>query len=334
VTTSRLFVWAFAAFSALGAAVAPTPRPTPGKPAATPMPAPPRTPPPGAEATSLLGETLVPPALAPELRERLEADLANAFTRWQQSPDDPDRILWVGRRLAYLSRYREAIDFFSSGVEKFPSDPRFLRHRGHRYITTRRFDLAEADLARAAEQMRGRPDEVEPDGQPNARNIPTSTLHTNVWYHLGLARYLKGNFSGAAEAYRAGLEASKNPDMDVAMRYWLYHALSRSGRREEARALLTPVNAKLDVIENREYLRLLLLYKGEEKVESLWESINKAGGDAVSIGTAGYGIAATWLDAGKEKEALPILQRVLREASWASFGRIAAEAEIARQRSP
>ena len=316
-------------FGTLGAAASPTS--SAARPA-TPVPAPPRTPPPEVEATSLLGEPLVPASLAPDLRAKLEDDLAAAFTRWQGAPEDPDRIIWVGRRLAYLSRYREAIEYFSSGAAKFPTDPRFLRHRGHRYITTRRLDLAEADLARAAEMLRGRPDEVEPDGQPNVRNIPTSTLHTNVWYHLGLARYLKGDFAGAAEAYRAGLAASKNPDMDVAMRYWLYHALARSGRRDEARALLQPVHGKLEVIENREYLRLLLLYKGEGKAESLLQEASKPGGDAVSIGTAGYGIAASWIEEGREKEALPILQRVLKESSWASFGRIAAEAEIARMR--
>jgi tetratricopeptide (TPR) repeat protein len=318
------------------AAAAPEKTATPPRAPATPRPtrpalkAPPVTPPRGVEAVSLSGEPLPSPTLAADLREKLEADLSAAWSRWQQNPDDPDNVIWVGRRLAYLGRYREAIDFFSSGIERFPSDARFLRHRGHRYITTRRLALAEADLATAAGMTRGQPDVVEPDGQPNARNIPTSTLQTNIWYHLGLARYLMADFSGAAEAYRAGLDAAKNPDMDVAMRYWLYHALMRAGRKADAAAILVPVDARMEIIENREYHRLLMLYKGEGKAEELLEAAGKSGGDAVSIGTAGYGVAAWWIEQGESKKALPLLQRVLRESSWASFGRIAAEAEIVR----
>ena len=41
-----------------------------------------------------------------------------------------------------------------------------------------------------------KPDEVEPDGAPNARGIPRSTLQSNIWYHLGLAQYLAGDFDG------------------------------------------------------------------------------------------------------------------------------------------
>ena len=42
----------------------------------------------------------------------------------------------------------------------------------------------------------------------NPSGIPTSTLHTNVWYHLGLAYYLLGEDEEAVAAYRSGLECS------------------------------------------------------------------------------------------------------------------------------
>jgi hypothetical protein len=56
------------------------------------------------------------------------------------------------------------------------------------------------------------PDQIEPDGLPNARNIPTSTLQSNIWYHLGLAHYLRHDFDRALDAYRKCLAVSKNPD--------------------------------------------------------------------------------------------------------------------------
>ncbi len=66
---------------------------------------------------------------------------------------------------------------------------------------------------------------MEPDGLPNEQNKPRSTLHTNIWYHLGLAHYLTGDFDEAINAYRECLKASSNDDMRVATSYWLYMAL-------------------------------------------------------------------------------------------------------------
>jgi tetratricopeptide (TPR) repeat protein len=163
------------------------------------------------EATSLLGEPLRRPTLDAATRARLEADLARARSEHDAAPADAERIIWLGRRLGYLGRHREAVDAFTRGIALHPDDARLLRHRGHRYITLRDFARAEADLERAAELVRGRPDEVEPDGAPNRVGIPTSTLQSNVWYHLGLARYLQGDFAGALDAYREAMRVSTNP---------------------------------------------------------------------------------------------------------------------------
>ena len=84
-------------------------------------------------------------------------------------------------------------------------------------------------------------DEVEPDGLPNARGVPTSTLKTNVWYHLGLTHYLRGDYQRAASAYRECLRYSTNPDMDVAATHWLYMTLQRLGSADEATAVLARI---------------------------------------------------------------------------------------------
>ena len=100
----------------------------------------------------------------------------------------------MGRRLGYLGRYRDAIAIFSRGIAKFPDDVRLLRYRGHRYITVREPDKAIADLAKADELIRSRglKDAPEPDGIPGPPGSTPSTLFFNVYYHLGLAHYLKG----------------------------------------------------------------------------------------------------------------------------------------------
>ncbi|RMF58606.1 MAG: hypothetical protein D6746_09510, partial [Bacteroidetes bacterium] len=73
--------------------------------------APPEAPAP--EAISLLGEPLYVPDRAPEQQAALEAALAEARARYEADPDDVENIIWLGRRTAYLWRYREAIDIFS-----------------------------------------------------------------------------------------------------------------------------------------------------------------------------------------------------------------------------
>jgi tetratricopeptide (TPR) repeat protein len=281
----------------------------------------------GVEATSLLGRPLVAPPLSPDARARLESELADARTRWEQAPDDADATIWLGRRTAYLGRYREAIEIFSRGLARHPDDVRFYRHRGHRYITIRNFDAAIADLERGASLIEGQPDEVEPDGQPNARGIPTSTLHSNVWYHLALARYLAGDFEGASDGWNRARAATGNPDNLVAASNWLYLSLRRAGRDAEAAAVLAPVRADLDVIENGSYHQLLLLYRGERTVEDLLgAATGGASGSAVS-----YGVGAWLLVEGREDDARAIWARMVEEPDWPSFGHIAAEAELARR---
>ena len=280
------------------------------------------------EATSLLGEALYPPPLPEERRRDYEAKLEQAREQSEKNPNDPDALIWFGRRAAYLGRYREAISLFSKGVERFPSDPRFYRHRGHRYITTRQFDLAVADLEKARALIFNRRDEFEPDGIPNERNIPTSTLNANVWYHLGLAYYLKGDFESALPAYRDCMEFSKSLDMLVATSHWLTMTLRRLGQEEEAREVLEPIREDMDIIENKDYHRLLLMYQGKVSPESLLSEAAKAG--ALANATVGYGVASWHLYNGRREEALGIFRRILEGEQWAAFGYIAAEAEVQR----
>jgi tetratricopeptide (TPR) repeat protein len=278
---------------------------------------------------TLLGDTFPPPPVSEEAATRQQAQLDEALAELASRPDDPDALIWAGRRTAYRGEYRDAIDLFSRGVGRWPDDPRFYRHRGHRHITLRRFDDAIADFERAAALIAGTPDETEPDGQPNARGIPTSTLHFNVWYHLALARYLTGDFEASLPAYGECLAVSRNPDALVATTHWAYMAHRRAGRDAEAAALLEPIAESMDVIENGAYHRLALLYKGVLTQDELLDSPANSNA-ALHDATAGYGIATWHLYNGREDEALAWYRRIYAGPQWAAFGYIAAEAELAR----
>lgn len=242
---------------------------------------------------------------------------------YEENPQNPENIIWFGRWTAYKGNFREAIRIFTEGIEKFPDDARFYRHRGHRYISIRMFDLAIRDLEKAALLIKGTKDQVEPDGQPNALNIPVSTLHTNIYYHLGLAYYFKHDFKNALEAFQKGIKASANDDMLVAMIHWLYMSLRRMGEKEQAGKALEVIKPKMRVIENTSYYRLCLFYKGIISEDELkGEKFSAIMNDAVA-----YGLGNWYLYNNQPETARKIFEKILKGKIWASFGYIAAEAD-------
>ena len=288
--------------------------------------------PPGAQAVSLFGDTLYPPEQPDAVREGHEERLAAASDAYEADRGSADALIWLGRRTAYLGQYREAIGIFTQGTRQHPDDARMYRHRGHRYISVRRFDLAIEDLEHAAGLIRGKVDEVEPDGLPNARNIPTSTLQFNIWYHLGLAYYLTDDMENALRAYRECRAVSENPDAVVASSYWLYMILRLLGRDDDADAVLDGITLEMDIIENESYRRLLLLNKGELSPDDLLDTSGEADVPLANA-TIGYGVANWhWIN-GRPAEAERVWRGVLEGSQWAGFGFIAAESDVARMTS-
>lgn len=275
----------------------------------------------GAQAMSLLGE----PLSSPTPRQAALDQLATAKADYDADSNNADNIIWYGRRTAYTGDYRGAIEAFSEGVEKFPDDARMYRHRGHRYVSIREFDRAIADLEHAAMLIEGTENETEPDGQPNARNIPVSSLHGNIWYHLGLAYYLKQDWDNAHRAYQNGFNAGRNADNRVSTTHWLYMILQRKGDPEAAAEVLDVITADMDVIENMSYHNLCLFYKGEITLaELIGDNEDSPAGAAVMYG------AANWhYYTGDTDKAEEMLQSLVATDGWAGFGYIAAEVDLA-----
>ena len=273
-------------------------------------------------------DSIIAPALSAEVQADYETKLKEAKSQWEKDSLSADALIWYGRRTAYLGDYSEAIRLFSRGIELHPADARFYRHRGHRYITVRCFDKAVADFRVAAKLIKGKPDEIEPDGIPNARNIPTSTLQSNTWYHLGLAYYLKGDWKKAAKAYKECLAVSTNNDMYVATANWYYITLRRLKRDKEAAKLLTTIDPARELIENKDYLDILMLYK--RQTDCTDPLLLMQGQTGLRSATYGYGLAVYCMLSGSNPR--PVLEKVLESGQWAGFGFIAAEAELERLR--
>jgi tetratricopeptide (TPR) repeat protein len=261
------------------------------------------------------------------VRKAFEANLRSAEKKYEADSTNEEHIIWYGRRLAYLGKYKEAIAVFTKGITLNPNNARFYRHRGHRFITLRCFDNAIADLKKAAELTRDQVDEVEADGIPNEKNIPTSTLQTNIYYHLGLAHFLKGDNRQALLAWEKCLAISDNDDMKVATLNWLNIALRKMGRQKDADQHLSEVKADMEIIENHDYFDILFLYKNRNDNKLAGKTKSQ---EILSNATLGYALGIYYQLRGDHQKAKDMFEKVVAGKQWSSFGFIAAEAELER----
>jgi tetratricopeptide (TPR) repeat protein len=176
--------------------------------------------------------------------------------------------------------------------------------------------------------MKGFPIDIEPDGIPNKLNKPLSSTQFNVWYHLGLAHYLKKEFAEAEKAYLECMKVSINDDLLAAAVDWLYMTYRRMNKTVEAAAVLKNINDHMEIVENDSYYKRLKMYKGEIEPADVLE-VSGSGDDVdLSLATQGYGVGNWHLVNGDSAKAMEIFQRVLQGKHFAAFGFIASEAEL------
>ncbi len=283
------------------------------------------------ETTSLLGVPLYPIQLAPEAKQAADERIRLAREALAKAPGSADAILWLGRQLAVAGQVREAVDVFTRGIAKFPNDARFYRHRGHRYVTLRQFDKAIADLTRGSQLVAGKPDHQEPT-TADAKVMSSETVDYAIYYHLGLAYYLKGDFERALPVYRQCLAVAKGPtgndDQIAGASDWLYMTLRRAGHADEAAKVLEAIVPGMKVKDDQNYYDRLMMYKGVRTPQEIMATAK----DPVSEATLAYGVANWHLYNGRKDEAMPIFQRIVKGSNWMPFGLIAAEAELARMK--
>lgn len=270
-----------------------------------------------------------PASLSDSIRKVFEVNLRSAEKKYKTDSTNDDHIIWYGRRLAYLGNYKEAIDIYTIGIKLHPNNARFYRHRAHRYISLRCYDKAVTDLKKAVELIRDQIDEVEEDGIPNQKNFPTSTLHTNIYYHLGLAYFLKGDNRQALLAWEKCLDISDNDDMKVATLNWLNILLRKMGRQKEADQHLKEVTADMEIIENHDYYDILIMYKNgvDNKIKGKVQNQ-----ETVSSATLGFALGTYYQLKGDKGEAKELFEKVVAGKQWSSFGFIAAEVELAKMK--
>jgi tetratricopeptide (TPR) repeat protein len=280
------------------------------------------------EAFSLDGKPLFPTPIYPEHLALQREGYVKALADWETNPEKAENIIWLGRRTAYLGRFRESIAIYTLGVEKHAGDPRMLRHRGHRYLSIHLPELAARDLEKASKLLKNWPDEPEPGGFPKRKEGVIASLHFNVWYHLGLANYVLGDLETAAKAFKSGNKSADIPDKLIPNTYWLYMILRQQGKTAEAKQVLKPVQEEVETVDAEDYRFMLLKWKNEEPHDPLYQEALKK--SPLAIGTLGYGVGCSHLLEGNQKKAVTIWREIIATGNWPSFGYIAAEAHLHR----
>ena len=287
---------------------------------------------------SLFGEKLHSEASASknltdaETFARVTADAKAAY----DAEITPDTATWYGRVLSYQGYYKEAVDIYSKGIEKFPDSAKLRRHRAHRYFTLRQFDKSIEEGLRSAELYEGKPLEREklgPDYFPSTPDV----VQFYLYYHLGQAYFAKGEYSEAAKWFEHSLDVSRwvndAPGITAGV-YWTYISLGRAGEFDAALELLNGYDMALaelsDNIESNYYFDGIQLFKGHREPGPYFSNVDTGKAFSNASGTASstaFTLANFYLFDGQREEAKEWFRRSINVDGWSYFARIQSEAD-------
>lgn len=238
---------------------------------------------------------------------RAQADtgpVARAEAALAAEPRNVDRIIALGVAQSGARQFREAIGTFTRGIAIAPNNALLYRWRGHRYLSVRDFDRAMDDLTRGARL--------------------DSTIY-GIWYHLGIVRFARGDFAGAADAFARGQPRAPDAGELTGATDWLWMSLSRAGIGAEAQAMLARRPDSLPA--TNAYARRLKLYRGEISPDSVFTPADTAD---VQVATLSFGVGNWYLVRGDTARARGWFERSVKSGGWPGFGFILSEIELRR----
>ncbi len=233
--------------------------------------------------------------------------VARAKAALAADPRNVDLVIALGVAQSGVRQMREAIATFTRGLAVAPTNAMLYRWRGHRYLSVREFDRAAADLA---------------------RGLALDSTNYGILYHLGVLRYVRGDFAGAASAFARAQPRAPDAGELAGATDWLWMSLQRAGRGAEAEAMLARRPDSLQT--TAAYRQRLRLYRGEIGPDSV---LTAADTSDVAVATLSYGVGNWYLVRGDTTRARPWFERSIASGGWPAFGFIASEAELRRLRA-
>lgn len=232
--------------------------------------------------------------------------VARAQSALAADPRNVEKIIALGVAQSGVRQFREAIETFTRGLAIAPNHAMLYRWRGHRYLSVREFDRAHQDLT---------------------KGFALDSLNYGILYHLGIVRYVRGDFAGAADAFRRAQRIAPEAGELAGSTDWLWMSLSRAGRSAEAKAMLDQRPDSLPI--DNAYARRLKLYRGQLDADAV---ITAADSADVQTATLAYGIGNWHLVRGDTARARTWFERSIRSGGWPGFGFILSEVELRRTR--
>jgi len=230
--------------------------------------------------------------------------IARAEQALTADPRNPQRFVDLAVAQSGVRQFREAIQTLTRGLAVSPNNALLLRWRGHRYLSVRELDRALADLTRGARI--------------------DSTIY-GIWYHLGIVRFVRGEFGMAADAFRRAQPIAPDAGELAGSTDWLWMSLSRARRADDAKAMLAKRPDSLPIANA--YARRLKLYRGEILPDDVFTPADTAD---VQVATLAFGVGNWYLVRGDTAKARTWFERSIKSGGWPGFGFIMSEVELRR----
>ena len=232
-------------------------------------------------------------------------------------PKNPALLLKLAQAQISVWQDREAVATLTRAIEISPNDAVLYTERGHRHLPLRQFKEARADLTRAVELDPKRMD---------------------AYYHLGLAHYFLGEFDQAAGAFRHAVEFAPNNDERINSTNWVYAALRRANKPEEAAkaAAVIPPEMKNEAPHTLFYLNLVRFFQGALPEQKALPAEPPPGNTdqetEMSWDTVAYGVGNWHLYNHDAAKAQDYFRRVAKGRVWVTWGFIGSETELAKNK--
>lgn len=239
--------------------------------------------------------------------------VADAEKSLGADPKNPDLLFKLAQAQVSVWQDREAVATLSRAIALAPTNSTLYTERGHRELPLRLFARARTDLTRAASL--------------NPKEMA-------AYYHLGLAHYFLREFSPAADAFRHAVETAPNDDERINSTNWLYAALRRAGRKEEAaKALeLVPPDMTFKEPHTQFYLNLVRFFQGRMSESDALPPEPPPGNidteAELRFDTVAYGIGNWHLYNDHADKAREYFRRVAQGHVWITWGFIGSEIEL------
>ena len=242
-----------------------------------------------------------------------------------ENPSEEDYIN-LGNHYATIFQFGAAIDAYSKGMASYPDSYKILRHRAHRYLSTRKVDSALADLEKALVLIANSTEEAM-EYYPNGK--VKGTYEYWIWYHLGIGHFLNRNFEKANEAFSKCLQLSITAKNRVGAVDWLYNSYHKAGKPDMAQEVIDAYTFEEDLDLKYPYSQRVMLYKGDKKAED-FEFISKPSSEWTGVEmTVAYGIGSWYVFNGDLEKGKSLFNKVVELPYWNAWAYLLAEKEVA-----